>query len=358
VKNDIAYVNYIDSTNDINNIENKILIKSLSKYNTGDYNSQTNCMKKLNDIQIEPDKKLELIAIGGSNHKILILDVLKFNIYQIINEHKSAVYSLAQYKEDSHYLFSSSGDSTVNIYKLNDNYKYELIQKLRKSEKKYGGEMNKVIVLSNKLLVTGDHRTITIWKAKTKHGNKNHYKLNHEIILNRDTHHLLEVNPTTFIATQYSHGGHFQIYKNDGNLFPLIGELISIRCHGSSSNGLAKINDKLVCSASDNNLLYIICIEPIQIIQKIQMDWEKYTTIFYCYVTSDNYLYFKGEYQSIVQFKIITDEDNNFIELVNIGTYNDNIYFNNYEKAILPFDDGRIFFVEEKVGQICYNLIA
>jgi hypothetical protein len=171
-------------------------------------------------------------------------------------------------------------------------------------------------------------------------------------------HHLLEVNPTTFIATQYSHGGHFQIYKNDGNLFPLIGELISIRCHGSSSNGLAKINDKLVCSASDNNLLYIICIEPIQIIQKIQMDWEKYTTIFYCYVTSDNYLYFKGEYQSIVQFKIITDEDNNFIELVNIGTYNDNIYFNNYEKAILPFDDGRIFFVEEKVGQICYNLIT
>ena len=358
VKNDITYVNYMDSINDINNIENKLLVKSISKYNIGDYNSQTFCMKKLNDIQINNNKKIELIAIGGSNHKILLLDVLKFNIYQIINEHKSAVYSLDQYKEDSHYLFSSSGDSTINVYELNNNYKYELIQKIRKLEEKHGGEINKVIALSNQLLITGDHNSITIWKSKNKQGKKIHYVIYHEIIINRDTHHLLEVNPTTFVATQYSHGGYFQIYKNDGNLFPLIGELISIRAHGSSSNGLSKINDKLVCSTSNINLLYIICVEPIQIIQKIKMDWEKITTIFYCYITKDNYLYFKGEYQSIVQFKIITDEDNNFIELVEIGTYNDNIYFNSYEKAILPFDDGRIFFVEEKVDQICYNLIA
>ena len=358
VKNDIKYINYKESKYDIDNIENKILIKSISKYNTGDFNSQTLCMKKLNDICISGHKILELVAIGGSNHKILLLNILNFYIYQIINEHKSAVYSLDQYKEDSQYLFSSSGDSTLNIYKLNNDYKYELIQKIKKSQEKNGGEINKVIVLSNKLLVTGDHRTITIWKTKALNEDKIHYENFHEIILNRDTYQLLEVNPSIFVATQFSHGGHFQIYKNDGELFPLIGELVSIKSHGSGSNGLSKINDKLVCSATENNLLYIICIDPLQIIQKIKMEWEKCTTIFYTYVTSDNYLYFKGEYQSIVQFKIITDEDNNFIELVEIGKYNDKIYSNSYEKAILPFDDGRIFFVEEKVGQICYNLIA
>jgi len=42
-------------------------------------------MKKLNNIQIDnSQKKLELIAIGGSNHKILILDVLSFSLYQLI----------------------------------------------------------------------------------------------------------------------------------------------------------------------------------------------------------------------------------------------------------------------------------
>ena len=45
-------------------------------------------------------QKIELIAIGGSNNKILILESLKFNIYQIIEEHKSIVYSLAQYKNN------------------------------------------------------------------------------------------------------------------------------------------------------------------------------------------------------------------------------------------------------------------
>ena len=358
LKNEIKFIRNNIPKYDINNIENKILIKSISKQITNDYNSQTFCIKKLNVIKIDSLKKLELISIGGSNHKILLLNILNFNIYQIIDEHKSTVYSLEQFEDNPNYLFSSSGDSTINIYQLYNNYKYKLIQKLKKSEEKRVGEINKIIMLSNKLLVSGDHTAITIWKSDNKNRKELYYEYIHEIIINRDTCNLLEVNKNAFVAMQYSHGGYFQVYKNDDKAFPLLGELVNIQSHGNSSNGLAKINDKLICSVSDNNFFYIICIEPIEIIQKIKIYSEKYTTIFYLYVTKDNYLYCKGEYQSIIQYKIIKDEDDNFIELKQIGIYNKGIHFSSYEKAILPFDDGRIFFVDEKEGQICYNLIT
>ena len=313
-------------------------------------------MKKLNDIQINQEK-LELIAIGGSNHKILLLNTKNFKIYQIIDEHKSSVYSLDQYNDNSQYLFSSSGDSSINIYKLNNNYKYEINQKLKKNKEKKSGEIYKIIVLSNKLLISGDHRTITIWKSDNFNEKNIIYKENQEIIINRETCQLLEINSSIFIATQYSHGGHFQVYKNESNSFKLIGELTNIQSHGSGSNGLSKFNDKIVCSATES-LFYIISIEPLQIIQKVKMDCEKIYTIFYIYITKDNYLYCKGEYHSIIQYKIIYDKEGNFIELVEIDKYSSEKNYNNYEKAILPFDDGRIFFVDEKLGEIRYNLIA
>ena len=352
IKNDIKFI----EMNDINSIKNKLLIKSLSKNKTNDINSQSLCMKKLNNIQINnSQKKLELIAIGGSNHKILILDVLSFSIYQLIEEHKSAVYSLAQFNNDSKFLFSSSEDCYINIYKLNSNYKYEIFQKRKKSVKERG--INKIIILSNKFLVSGDHRSITIWKSNSLEENEINYKQFHEIILNRDVCQLLEVNPSIFVATQFSHGGYFQVYKNDENHFPLKDELSNIKSHDCSSNGLAKINDNLVCSATEN-LFYIISIEPLQIIQKIRMNCERGFTIFYLYVTLDNFLYCKGDYQSIIQYKIIKDQNNNFIELIEMGKYNNDLRNTSFEKAILPFDDGRILLVEEKVGDSRYILIS
>ncbi len=80
------------------------------------------------------------------------------------------------------------------------------------------------------------------------------------MVINRDTCHLLEVNPFIFVATQYT-GNHFQVYKNDNNTFPLIGELTHIATHGNSSNGLEKINDRIVCS-NGNNEISIISNEP------------------------------------------------------------------------------------------------
>ena len=356
IKNEMQYIHNIEKYY-INNIENKKLIKSISKINTNDFNSQTYCMIKLNDILINPQNKLELIAIGGSNHKILLLNVITFNIHQIIDKHKSVIYSLVQFKEEPNFLFSSSGDSTINLYKLNDNFQFKLIQKIKKLEQKKSGEIYKIIMLTNKLLASGDHNSITIWKSNNQK-KEIYYEIFKEIIINRDSCNLLEVNQEIFVATQYTYGGYFQVYKNEGKNFPLIGQLIKIQSHGNSSNGLAKINDKLVCSTSDNIFFYIICIEPLQIIQKIKINSEKYITILYLYVTKDDYLYCKGGYANIIQYKIKKDEDNNFIELIEIGKYNKGIHFNSYEKAILPFDDGRIFFVEEKMGQACYNLIA
>jgi WD40 repeat protein len=260
------------------------------------------------------------------------------------------VYSLDQFKDNSKYLFSSSNDSTINIYQLNTKFEYDLIQTIQKTQEKKGGEINKVIALSNKLLVSGDHRSITIWKQeKINENNKINYREYHEIVVKEDTCHLLEVNPSIFIATQYTR---FQVYKNDDKTFPLIGKL-DINSHGNSSNGLAKINDNIVCSGS-KEFLFVLSIIPLQVIQKISMNI--YKNIYFVYTTKDNYLYCKGD-SSINQYRIIKDDNNNFIELFEIWKYPINgRSFLDDEKAIASFDDGRIFFVENKNGVSYYQL--
>ena len=228
-----------------------------------------------------------------------------------------------------------------------------IIQKLEKSGDSSGGEINKVIALSNKLLVTGEHKTITIWKSNNHNKNTIYYTDFYEIIIYRDTCHLLEVNPSIFVVTQYT-GHHFQVYQNNGISFPLIEELVNIQTHGSSSNALSKINDQLVCSCGYDKF-YIICIQPLQIIQIFQFAYN--LVIYYSYITNDNYLYVKGKYQEILQYKIIKDEDNDIVEIIEIGKYDNMNKKNTYNKAILPFDDGRIFFIEEKGGLIQYKLL-
>jgi len=78
--------------------------------------------------------------------------------------------------------------------------------------------MNKVIALSNKLLVSSEHRIISIWKSNNNKNNKLHYEDYYEIVINEDTCHLLEVNYYIFVATQY-HSKGFQVYKMIGKLF-------------------------------------------------------------------------------------------------------------------------------------------
>ena len=348
-------IEYIDNLtkNDENNIENKILINSL--YYENQY-STVWCMKKLNTIEINHGNKLELIAIGNSKKYIILINLLNFQIYQIIKEHENTVYSLEQYKNDPNFLFSSSEDSSINVYVLDKNYKYKLVQKLKKSEEKSAGEINKVIALSNKLLVSSDRRSITIWKSNNTEENKINYDDYFEIVIDKDTCQLIEVNPSIFVATQYSDNGIFQVYKNDGKSFPLLGELKNTKSHGISSNGLAKINDNLVCSGGEN-IFYIISIEPLQVIQNIIL--EEYLSLYYINITKDNYLYCNKD-NGISQYKIINDENNNFNELIQIGNYEkkNKKQFFKFEKTILPLDDGRIVFITENKGVLNYQLIA
>ena len=314
--------------------------------------SLTWCMKKLNDIQINPNKKLELIAIGGSDFKILILNILLFKVHQLITNHNGIVFSLDQFKDNSKYLLSSAYDSRINIYQLNTEFKYEFIQTIQKIPEKRGGQINKVIALSNNSLVSADRRSITIWKqVNINENNKINFEEYHEIVVKEDTCHLLEVNPSIFVATQYSR---FQVYKNDDKTFPLIGKL-DIESHGDSSNGLAKINDNIVCLAS-KEFLFVVNIIPLEVIQIISMN--VYKQINYVFTTKDNYLYCKGD-GSINQYRIIKDEKNNFIEVFEICKYPYNDKTCIYEeKAIAPFNDGRIFFVENKKKVIYYQLYA
>ena len=346
IKHNIEYINYISSKDDKNNIENKILFKSKLKENERDINYCVWCIKKLNDIKINSQQKLEIIAIGGSDKKIYLLNSVNLSFYQIIEDHRDTVYSLEQYKNDPHFLYSSSKDWTVNIYKLDNNYKYKLIQKLRKNKEKSGGEIKKVIILSNKLLVTSDKRSITIWKNKNQDESEINYEDFYEIIIDHHTSNLLEINTSIFVATQYNC---LQVYKNNGNSFPKIGQLEKIKPQGNSSNTLSKINNNTVCLGS-NNLLYIISISPLQVLQKIII---YSSSVYFVYVTKENYIYCKGN-NNILQYKIINDKDNNFIELLEIGKFN----YSFQNRAILPLDDGRIFFEIQEESYNYYQLLA
>jgi hypothetical protein len=125
--------------------------------------------------------------------------------------------------------------------------------------------------------------------------------------------------------------------------------------HGYSSNGLARINDKLVCSASKQKVFYVICVEPLQIVQKI---YNNFTEITYLYITNDKYLYCKQDTNNFIQYKIICDEECNFVELNELGSYNLEEDIWSSDKSILPLDDGRIILKAKNNNCSCYHLIA
>ena len=65
--------------------------------------------------------------------------------------------------------------------------------------------------------------------------------------------------------------------------------------------------------------------------------------------------------RGISQYKLINDENNNFIELIQIGNYSQEDYYENYyinKKISLPLDDGRIVLISEIKGILNYQLIV
>ena len=269
------------------NINKKVISKSTPIINSKKINSVWS-IEKLNIINYKENnknKKLELIAVGCESEIILFNFLDNFSIYQTINEHTNIVYSLAQFKDEQNFLFSSSKDKYINIYILDENHNYILNQKLKKAAKKSGGEIGKVITLSNKLLLSGDHKSITIWKKKNEEGGEK-YEDFYNILVNEEICNLLEMTPSIFVAAKNSMKGPIQIYQNDEHEFPLLGEIDDIKIHSSTTNALSKINDKLFCVAGKEGYFYLICINPISI--KLNIKVEEKIDILYIYVTKNN----------------------------------------------------------------------
>jgi WD40 repeat protein len=281
-------------------------------------------MKKLNIINNKENKKnvkIELIAVGCENEIILFNILNNYSIYQTINEHTNIVYSLAQFEDTETFLFSSSKDKYLNIYKLDNNQNYILYQKLKKAVEKTGGEIGKVITLSNKLLLTGDHKSITIWKQSEESGEIK-YKDFYNILVNGEVCNLLEMTKTIFVASKNSENGPIQIFQNDEKEFPLIGEINDISIHNSTTNGLSKINDIYFCVAGKGGSFYVVSINPVEMKLKIKVEEKK--DIFFIYVTKNNYLYCNGGEKDIMQYKILFNNENkeDNVKIIEVGRIN------------------------------------
>ena len=85
-------------------------------------------MFKLNKIVYKmnnPNLILNLVALGFSNNRIIIIDLDLLKIHQELKTPK-IVYSLSQFKAYSNYLICSLSNGQLIIYKLKNN-KYKRI---------------------------------------------------------------------------------------------------------------------------------------------------------------------------------------------------------------------------------------
>ena len=268
------FINIDDNDNDNenedynnNNINNNI--NNNTEYENSDENhiilntySKIWCMLLLNKIDyIENNENinLNLVALGFTNNKIILINLNTMKIHQEINTPNS-VYSLAKFNDDSNYFIASFENGQMIIYKLNQD-KFEQHQLLEKPKDLKKGEINKVIILSDSNIATAERGVLSIWKPNIELGEKK-YELFKEIITNNDTCQLLEVNPDVFACAIYR-TRLINIYKNDNNEYPLLGSISNVESQGSNSNGMAKINDKIFCSGGKKGYIYIVSVDPI-----------------------------------------------------------------------------------------------
>ena len=346
--NNINAINNFAYTDIDNNYNNKTTFE-ISDKNHIILNTSSNiwCMLNLNKILDElnePSLNLNLVAIGFSMYKIIIIDLNKMSIYQEIKT-PSTVYSLAQFKEDPNYLICSLSNGQVIIYKLKDN-KFEEYQILEKPEEMQNSEINKVITLSNGYLATAERGSLSIWKPKLDNEQKK-FEFFKEIITNNDTCHLLEVNTQVF-ACAVRVSNIINVYKNDGNEYPLLGTIEHAFSHGSNSNGMAAINDNIFCSGGEKGYIYVVSIDPVQVIQKIKLlEKSNWGLVNFIYKSIDGFI-FTSVGGGIIQYKIIKDEDDNFIKLENFDIIEDGVENN----AIVLTEEGKIFYKQKRLNNL------
>ena len=333
-RNNYINANVFNPTIYENSDENHIILDSYSKIW---------CMLDINNISyIENEEKinLNLAALGLSNRRIILINLNTMKIHQEIQT-PDTVYSLAKFNNDSKYLIAALENGQMIIYILKED-KYEQYQLLEKPKELKKGEINKVITLSDGNIATAERGALSIWKPKIEEGEKK-FELFKEIITHNDTCQLLEINPGVFACAIYR-SKLINVYKNDGNEYPLLGSITNAESHGSNSNGMAKINDNIFCSGGEKSFLYIASVEPLQIIQKIIMDNEdKWNFIHFIYNSNDGFI-FTSIGDGIIQYKIVTDNDGNFIKLEEFDIIEDG--FNN--SAIIITGDGKILYKQKK----------
>ena len=294
-------------------------------------------MLKLNKITyIENDNNIDLeqVAIGFSSGRIIFINLSTLKINQEIKE-ADTIYSLTQFKDDPNYLISGLENGNLIIYKLNVD-KFEQIQILEKPKEIQRGEINKVITLSDGNLATAERGALSIWKPKIEDGIKK-FEFFKELITGNDTCQLLEVNPQIF-ACAIHRSKLIKVYKNDGEEFPLLGDIEEVESHGSNSNGMAKINDNFFCSGGKLGYIYIVSVNPLQLTQKIVLE-EDSSYVHFLHNSNDGFI-FTSLGDEIIQYKIINDENNNFIKLEKFEVIEDGENNN----AIITTDDGKIFY--------------
>ena len=313
-----------------NNDENHIIF---------DIYSSVWAMLKLNKIiykENNENKELNLAAITFSNGKIIIININTLKIHQILNA-PNTPYSLAQFKDEPNYLISSISNGQLIIYILKEN-KYEQFQVLEKPEDLKKGEFNKVITLSDGNLLASDTGSLSLWKPKIEEGVKK-FEFFKGIPTDADTCHLVEVNPQVFACAIHPLKM-IKVFKNDGNEYPLLGKIANVYSHGYNSNGMVRLNDNLFCSGGKCGIIYIVSIDPVQLIQKISFGTNTLSRIRFLHKSYDGFI-FTFFNDDIIQYKIVYDKNGNFIKLEKNDIISD-IGENN--EAIFTTDDGKIFY--------------
>ena len=208
------------------------------------------------------------------------------------------------------------------------------------------GEINKVIILTNGYLATAERGSLSIWKPKLDNEQKK-FEFFKEIITNNDTCHLLEVNPQVF-ACAILGSNTINVYKNVGNEYPLLGTIDNVFSHGSNSNGMAAINDNIFCSGGENGYIYVVSIYPLQVIQKIKLlEKGNWGLVKFICKSIDGFI-FTSVGDGIIQYKIIKDEDDNFINLEKFDIIEDGVENN----AIVLTEEGKIFYKQKRLNNL------
>lgn len=303
-------------------------------------------MLKLNPINYTEDNKnniLNLAGIGLGNGKIFLINLSTLKIHQEIKT-PNTIYSLAQFNNNPNYLLCSLSNGFIIIFKLK-NTLYQEIQRLQKPQDLRRGEINKVITLSNGDLASAERKAISIWKQKKNEEGKKieEFEFFKEILTNYDTCQLIEVNPNVFACAIYT-SKEIKVFNNDGNDYPLLGAISNVESQGSNSNGMAKISDRIFCSGGKNYYIYIVDINPVQLIQKLKLvNKESLTIISFIHISNNGFL-FTSYNNKIIQFKVCKDENNNFIELEEFFTIEDKEEGNS---SIITTDEGKIFYQQK-----------